>query len=157
MFSRLMFKFIFKLKTSIINNENKNRLINLELLDKFVKKHNFTLVDAGCGKGKNLGDIILKYPNAKIIGIDNFKPDLDDAKKRFPNEIDFLHCDCLNMKINSKSVDIVITNQVIEHITKYEKYLSENKRILKSNGLFILSTPNSFAIFIDASKLLLSR
>ena len=116
MFSRLMFKFIFKLKTKIINNENKNRLINLDLLDTFIKKHNFTLVDAGCGKGTNLGDIILKYPNAKIIGIDNFKPDLDDAKKRFPNEIDFLHCDCLDMKINSKSVDIVISNQVIEQL-----------------------------------------
>ena len=142
MFSRLMFKFIFKLKTSIINNENKNRLINLELLDKFVKKHNFTLVDAGCGKGKNLGDIILKYPNAKVIGIDNFKPDIEVAKKKFADKIDFLHCDCLDMKINSESIDVVLSNQVIEHIVKYEKYLSEIKRILKSEGLLILSTPN---------------
>ena len=134
MFSRIMFKLIFKLKTSIINNENKNRLINLELLDTYVKKHSFTLVDAGCGRGTNLGDIILKYPDAKIIGIDNFKPDLDNAKKRFLNKIDFLHCDCLDMKINSKSVDIVLSNQVIEHILKYEKYLSEIKRILKSKG-----------------------
>ena len=46
------------------------------------------------------------------------------------------------MKINNESVDIVLSNQVIEHIVKYEKYLSEIKRILKSNGLLILSTPN---------------
>ena len=142
MFSRIMFKFIFKLKTSIINNENKNGLINLNLLDTFVRKQNFTLVDAGCGKGTNLENIILKYPDAKIIGVDNFKPDLDYAKKKFMNKIVFLHCDCLDMKINSKSVDVVLSNQVIEHITKYEIYLSEIKRILKSNGLFILSTPN---------------
>ncbi len=142
MLSRTMFKLISKLKTTIINNENKNRLINLELLDTYIKKHDFTLVDAGCGKGANLGDIILKYPNAKIIGVDNFKPDLDDAKKRFSNKIDFLCCDCLDMQINSKSADVVLSNQVIEHILKYEKYLSEIKRILKSKGLLILSTPN---------------
>ena len=142
MFSRIILKLTLKLKTSLINNENKNRLINLDLLDTYVKQQDFTLLDAGCGNGINLVDIILKYPDAKIIGIDNFKPDLDDAKKRFLNKIDFLHSDCLDMKINSKSIDVVLSNQVIEHISKYEKYLSEIKRVLKNEGLLILSTPN---------------
>ena len=142
MFSRIILKLTLKLKTSLINNENKNRLINLDLLDTYVKQQHFTLLDAGCGNGINLVDIILKYPDAKIIGIDNFKPDLDDAKKRFLNKIDFLHSDCLDMKINSKSIDVVLSNQVIEHISKYEKYLSEIKRVLKNEGLLILSTPN---------------
>lgn len=142
MFSRIILKLTLKLKTSLINNENKNRLINLDLLDTYVKQQNFTLLDAGCGNGINLEGIILKYPDAKIIGIDNFKPDLDDAKKRFLNKIDFLHCDCLDMKINSKSIDVVLSNQVIEHIFNYEKYLSEIKRVLKNEGLLILSTPN---------------
>ena len=142
MFSRIILKLTLKLKTSLINNENKNRLINLDLLDTYVKQQHFTLLDAGCGNGINLVDIILKYPDAKIIGIDNFKPDLDDAKKRFLNKIDFLHSDCLDMKINSRSIDVVLSNQVIEHISKYEKYLSEIKRVLKNEGLLILSTPN---------------
>ena len=142
MFSRIILKLTLKLKTSLINNENKNRLINLDLLDTYVKQQDFTLLDAGCGNGINLVDIILKYPDAKIIGIDNFKPDLDDAKKRFLNKIDFLHSDCLDMKINSRSIDVVLSNQVIEHISKYEKYLSEIKRVLKNEGLLILSTPN---------------
>ena len=142
MFSRIILKLTLKLKTSLINNENKNRLINLDLLDTYVKQQDFTLLDAGCGNGINLVDIILKYPDAKIIGIDNFKPDLDDAKKRFLNKIDFLHSDCLDMKINSRSIDVVLSNQVIEHISKYEKYLSEIKRVLKNKGLLILSTPN---------------
>ena len=46
------------------------------------------------------------------------------------------------MKIKGKSIDVVLSNQVIEHIIKYEKYISEIKRILKSEGLLILSTPN---------------
>ena len=81
MLSRIIFKLSSIVKTSLINNENKNRLINLDLLDTYTKHRNFTLLDAGCGNGKNLEDIILKYPDAKIIGIDNFKPDIDDVKK----------------------------------------------------------------------------
>ena len=45
-------------------------------------KNDFTLLDAGCGTGENLIDIILNYPKAKIIGIDNYKPDLVIAKKK---------------------------------------------------------------------------
>ena len=142
MLSRIILKLSSKVKTSLINNENKNRLINLDLLDTYTKQRDFTLLDAGCGNGTNLEDIILKYPDAKIIGIDNFKPDIDYAKKKFVNKIDFLHCDCLDLKINSESIDVVLSNQVIEHIVKYEKYVSEIKRILKTDGLLILSTPN---------------
>ena len=35
-----------------------------------------------------------------------------------------------------------MSNQVIEHIQNYEKYLLEIARILKSKGLLIISTPN---------------
>ena len=137
-----MLNLISKLKSSLINNENKNRIINLELLKSYAKSIDFTLLDAGCGTGANLIDIILNYPKAKIIGIDNYKPDLVTAKKRFMDKVDFLHSDCLDMKIETESVDIVLSNQVIEHIPKYEKYLLEIERILKSNGLLIISTPN---------------
>ena len=58
------------------------------------------------------------------------------------NKVNFLHSDCLDMKIDSETIDIVLSNQVIEHIPKYEKYLLEIERILKSNGLLIISTPN---------------
>jgi len=142
MLSRIIFKLSSIVKTSLVNNENKNRLINLDLLDTYTKQRNFTLLDAGCGNGANLEDIILKYPDAKVIGIDNFKADIDEAKNFFSDKIDFLHCDCLDMKINVESIDVVLSNQVIEHIVKYEKYISEIKRILKSEGLLILSTPN---------------
>ena len=137
-----MLKIISKIKSGLINNENKNRIINLELLKKYAKGVDFTLVDAGCGKGASLIDIILKYPKAKIIGIDNYKPDLLIAEKRFANKVDFRHSDCLNMKIDSDSIDIVLSNQVIEHIPRYDKYLLEIERILKRNGLLIISTPN---------------
>jgi 2-polyprenyl-3-methyl-5-hydroxy-6-metoxy-1,4-benzoquinol methylase len=138
----MMVKLFSKIKSSLRNNENKNGLINCYLLDNYTKKDDFTLVDAGCGNGSNLNDIITKYPYARFIGIDNYKPDLDIAKIALEGKADFLLCDCLDIKLDNKSVDIVLSNQVIEHITKYEKYVSEIKRILKDKGLLIISTPN---------------
>ena len=75
-----------------------------------------------------------KISKSKVIGIDNFKPDIEVAKK-FADKIDFLHCDCLDMKINGESIDVVLSNQVIEHIVKYEKYLSEIKKNTKKSGI----------------------
>ena len=37
MLSRIIFKLSSIVKTSLINNENKNRLINLDLLDTYTK------------------------------------------------------------------------------------------------------------------------
>ena len=137
-----MVKLFSIIKSSLKNNENKNGLINLYLLDSYMKKDDFNLVDAGCGIGSNLSEIIAKYPDATFIGIDNYKPDLEIAKEAFYGKADFLLCDCLDIKLDSKSVDIVLSNQVIEHINDYEKYIAEIKRILKDKGLFIISTPN---------------
>ena len=59
MLAKIIFKLSSKIKTSLINNENKNRLINIDLLETYIKQRDFTLLDAGCGNGTNLKDIIL--------------------------------------------------------------------------------------------------
>ena len=112
-----MLKLFSKIKANLKNNENKNGLINLYLLDSYTKKHDFTLVDTGCGNGSNLTEIITKYPDATFIGIDNYKPDLDIAKKALHGKAKILLCDCLDINLDNKTIDIVLSNQVIEHIT----------------------------------------
>ena len=138
----MMFKILFKIKSKVKSNENRNEVINLHLLNSYVKKSDFKLLDAGCGKGSNLYSILSKYPEAKIVGIDNYKPDLDIAKCSFLKEVEFILGDCLNTGLASSSFDVVLSNQVIEHIRKYDEYLKEIKRVLKPKGLLILSTPN---------------
>ena len=102
-----------------------NKLICFYSAD--MSKKNFTLLDAGCGIGSNLNSILKKYPKAKIIGIDNYQPDLEIAQNFFLNKADFILGDCIDTKLNSSSVDVVLSNQVIEHITRYDEYLNEIK------------------------------
>ena len=138
----MMFKILFKIKSKVKSNENRNEAINLYLLNNYIKKSDFKLLDAGCGKGSNLYSVLKKFPEAKIVGIDNYKPDLDIAKYFFLNKVEFILGDCLKTGLTSSSFDVVLSNQVIEHIKKYDEYLKEIKRVLKPKGLLILSTPN---------------
>ena len=47
-----------------------------------------------------------------------------------------------NIPIGNKSVDVVTTFETIEHIDDYESFIKEIKRVLKPDGLAIISTPN---------------
>lgn len=46
-----------------------------------------------------------------------------------------------NLPIKSSSVDLIVSNSVLEHIKDYKKAVSEAKRILKPGGYFYLCTP----------------
>ncbi len=39
-------------------------------------------------------------------------------------------------------MDVVVSFETLEHIEDYEKFMAELKRVLKKDGLLILSTPN---------------
>src|SRR3989344_966814 len=52
-----------------------------------------------------------------------------------------------------KEFDIIISNQVIEHVNKANIHLSEIYRCLKEGGFCYLSTPNKYALFEAHYKL----
>lgn len=44
--------------------------------------------------------------------------------------------------LEDNSVDVVISLETIEHLDKPEVFVSEVRRVLKSDGVFVVSTPN---------------
>ena len=146
---------IEKLKSKIINKmkapddyRNMNDKINKELLSRNINRlldaGDATLLDCGCGNGEKLLGIKESFPEFKnYIGIDNFLPAIESCSKLSNKRIQIIHADCLSMPIKDKTIDIIISNQVIEHIRQFKGYLSEIKRVLKPDGLLILSTPNA--------------
>jgi len=144
--------FLYKIKSFLTkymvmdnNAVDHNRKINTQLINNHlnkIDKNDYSILDAGCGLGENLDEIFKQNINAKIIGMDIHLPDLKKAKKMMGDKVTFIHCDCLNMKLDDNSIDIVLSNQVLEHIKEYDQYLSEIARVLKKGGLFVISTPN---------------
>src|SRR5690348_607551 len=61
----------------------------------------------------------------------------------YPVSPDVERVDLLAMKFPSESVDLLIANHVLEHVTDDSKALSEIHRVLKVGGYAILQTPYS--------------
>ena len=106
---------------------HRNDIINMELLNTYINNISYRLkdiilLDCGCGNGENLINIKNQFSYFKeYIGIDNYHKCIESCLSVFKDQAKFILGDCLDMPIESNSVDIVISNQVIEHIASYGK------------------------------------
>ena len=93
-----------------------------------LKNNNLELIDYGCGDMpyKSLFEPVLK----KYIGLDIAENQLADINIGIDGRI----------PIENDSVDFVLSTQVLEHVENPDEYLAESFRILKNDGLLILST-----------------
>ena len=101
-----------------------------------------TVLDAGCGTG--YGPFLLSQKSAKkVVGIDLSKEAIAYCNSHYksPN-LEFKEDDCTRCHFNDSEFDIITSFEVIEHLKDPRSFLSEVKRVLKKDGLFILSTPN---------------
>jgi methionine biosynthesis protein MetW len=101
---------------------------------------NAKVVDIGCGDGNFTLKVKEKIGCKRIYGMDIYSPSLNRAKNK---GITIKKVD-LNKRIpfNDNSFDVVVLNQVIEHLFYPIKLLQEIHRILKLNGYALISTEN---------------
>lgn len=110
---------------------------------------NKTVLDIACGSG--YGSYILAQSGAKkVYGIDNDGKNVIEAKKEyFDKKITFIMSDAHSIPLNSSAIDIIVSLETIEHLEKPKKFLEEAYRLLKPDGLLILSTPNRETSYED--------
>lgn len=97
------------------------------------------VLDIACGNG--YGTVLLSNQGHETIGGDISKETIDFCKKKFSNNR-FELIDGTQIQFDDNSFDVVVSFETIEHTTEYSKMISEFKRILKQNGVAIISTPN---------------
>ena len=99
------------------------------------------VLDIGCGRGEWLS-------KCKEMGFDCLGIDLDDEmiEECSKYEIDTIKGSVLDVlkDISVSSFDLITSFHLVEHLTNEEltDMFLESKRILKSNGLFVLETPS---------------
>lgn len=80
-----------------------------------------------------------------LVAIDMSKINSSYCQRKYPKEnLIFMTADATKLPFNDDQFDVAISFQVIEHIEpKFVlTYLAEIKRVMKSDGIFICSTPN---------------
>jgi SAM-dependent methyltransferase len=100
------------------------------------------ILEIGCNTG--YGTKRLSQVCSKIVGVDLSASALKFAVETYAaNNIDYLRIDGVTLPFADGAFDLVISFQVIEHISNYQTYLSELKRVLAPNGSVIFTTPNA--------------
>ena len=100
------------------------------------------VLDAACGSG--YGTNALAAAGAGFaIGVE-LAPDV----ARYANEhhdggrVGYLAGDCEALPFNDASFDLLVSFETIEHLDRPFLFLKEARRVLRDEGVFILSTPN---------------
>lgn len=94
--------------------------------------------------GEGYGAYMLSQEADYVCGIDIDEQTIRHASGRYlKDNLEFIRGSMLEVPVDGeKKFDLITCFEGIEHISEHERFLSEVKRLLKDDGLFIGSTPN---------------
>lgn len=131
-----------------------------ELIKKLQLQGNETVLDIGCGDGKNTSEIAKLLPKGKIIGIDNSPEMITFAQKLFPSEkypnIFFKLMDARHLTLMTQ-FDVVFSNATLHWMSEHEKVLQGISALLKPHGKILLQMGgkgNAAQIFLILDNLI---
>lgn len=110
---------------------------------KYINKEDLIL-DVGCGNGER--SLEMSKIAKEVVAFDIDEKSLREAKKKQQQRVKnlkFLKIDA-NKKLPFKDnlFDLVLCQDVLEHVKDYRKTTREVIRVLKKRGLFLLTLPN---------------
>jgi SAM-dependent methyltransferase len=99
-------------------------------------------LDIACGVG--YGSALLARSAARVIGADLSQSAVDTARTAYASiaNLEFTRAACAALPFADSSFDAVVSFETIEHISEQEKFLDEVRRVLRPEGLFVVSSPN---------------
>lgn len=101
-------------------------------------------LDVGCSTGF-LADV-LRADGARVIGMDIDRPGLAHAQQRFGEQIGFVCADGGAMPLADASVDVVVFNQVYEHVVDADAVMAEITRVLAPHGAAFFGFGNKYQV-----------
>ncbi len=110
--------------------------LHKKIILKHLSKDNYAkLLDYGSE------DSPYKYLYAPKV-TDYLRADIPDSKHNVDIDVNIIPGEPL--PLGSDSIDLVLSTQVLEHVEDYMGYLKEARRVLKDDGLVILSTHGTY-------------
>jgi len=108
------------------------------------------LLDIGCASGEHTLYYLKKC--SKVFGVDANKDLIETANERYP-QIKFRVANAESLPFAKNYFDVVVMNDVLEHVEDEKKSLDETHRVLKKDGILIVTTPHKGLFsFIDVDN-----
>ncbi len=100
------------------------------------------VLDAACGVG--YGTAYLAETARWVVGVDLDPGAVDYARRRYGGEnVEFRQENVLELDLSDATFDVVCSFETIEHVDEPERFAREVARLLRPEGLFVVSTPRA--------------
>ncbi len=109
------------------------------------------VLDLACGEG--YGAALLARRAAAVLGVDVSAQAIDHAKREYANlaNAEFRTGSCTAIPAGDATMDVVVSFETLEHITQQEEFMAELARVVKPDGVLVISCPNK-AEYTDKRK-----
>ena len=99
-----------------------------------------SIADLGCSTGYLLEDLRAAYPRARLIGVDLVAPGLRKAHGLLPQAW-LLRADVCALPFGDRSIDAVVSANLLEHVPDDCGALREVRRVLRPGGRAVIVVP----------------
>lgn len=128
-----------RLEKHFFNRITIEHLHRYAIATKYVKDKIVLDIASGEGYGSNL----LSHHATFVYGVDIDLTTIETAKQKYQaTNISFLQGSISEIPLEDNSVDVVVSFETIEHHDEHQEMIGEIKRVLKKEGLLIISTPD---------------
>ena len=112
--------------------------------------HGKTVLDVASGEG--FGSAMLAEVAAAVVGVDIASDAVLHAQSRYGcKNLSFLIASCTDLPLLDSSFDLVVSFETLEHLSQHCKMMGEIKRVLRPNGVLLISTPEKYRYSIHPS------
>lgn len=105
------------------------------------------VLDFGCGEGGH--SVAFAEAGANVVGIDSDGDRIERARalaEDFGVSVDLRVDASYGESIPEKSFDIIICVDVIEHVDSFKQLAMSNARLLRDDGILLLTVPNRYSM-----------
>ncbi len=100
------------------------------------------VLDAACGQG--YGSALLSETATHLVGVDRDPTTIARARQSYAgcSNALFMTADCAHLPFAEAEFDLVVSFETLEHVELQDQMLAEFARVLKPDGILVISTPN---------------